>query len=75
MNYEMKSFNQIALDTYAELAKEAGWTQAFKKGTKTPWQDLKLDEGDPGPDGILAPLAAHVLMKVMYAARMYRLTF
>ena len=40
----MKAFNQIALDTYAELGKEAGWTQAFKKGTKTPWQDLKLDE-------------------------------
>jgi hypothetical protein len=77
LTYDMSSFLRQCTDRYLEAA---GTTEQSLKPAKTPF--LSRDElrkfpdengtGKPVAQGALAPHAASVLMKILYAARMAR---
>ncbi len=71
MEYDMRGFMQQCVDKYIELA---GLQGTKLKKVSTPFcTAAQLDPlyDIPG-EGVLAPIAARVLMKVMFAARLCR---
>ena len=71
MTYDMRSFVEQCLEAYEELA---GTNLQPYRNVDTPFIDettaIPYDEEDK--KGVLAPVAQHILMKVLYAARLGR---
>ena len=72
VTYDMKPFLKSCVDRYVQLAGD----RALKlKQVTTPFHDERIarpiqDENEA--KGVLAPIAARVLMKILFAARMAR---
>ena len=80
MEYEMKDFMTACVDKYLELTKT---NRSELKRASTPFLEVKsevlyqeLEEaekaGGNAKPGVLQPIAARILMKLLYAARMLR---
>eukprot|EP00435_Cladocopium_sp_Y103_P009439 s1446_g2.t1 len=72
MVYDMKPFLQSCVDRYVQLA---GRDAKPLKVVTTPFHEERIARpvGDePEKKGVLAPIAARVLMKILFAARMAR---
>ena len=69
MRYEMHGFMEQCVERYLELA---GTTVDKLKPVATPGvDDHSFSPEDWTESGKLAPIAARVIMKVLYGARMY----
>lgn len=66
MTYDMQPFLQSCIDRYQSLA--------GKDSRLWPLRSMRLKEriARPEPNGVLAPIAAWILMKILFAARMAR---
>eukprot|EP00435_Cladocopium_sp_Y103_P069367 s912_g33.t1 len=72
MVYDMQPFLQSCIDRYQSLAGKDGKPL---KIVSTPFHEERIArplEGESEPKGALAPIAARVLMKILFAARMAR---
>ena len=72
MTYDMKPFLQSCIDRYQSLA---GKDAKPLKHAATPFHEERIArplEGESEQKGALAPIAARVLMKILFAARMAR---
>ena len=72
MTYDVQPFLQSCIDRYRSLA---GKDAKPLKVVSTPFHEERIArplEGESEPKGALAPIAARVLMKVLFAARMAR---
>ena len=72
MTYDMQPFLQSCIDRCQALA---GKDAKPLKQVSTPFHEEKIArplEGESEPKGALAPIAARVLMKILFAARMAR---
>ena len=70
VRYEMTGFMDQCVERYLELAEKGQETlkHAFTPGL----DDHTFSEEDWTLEGILAPIAARVIMNILYAARMFR---
>jgi len=74
MEYDMSGFMQQCIDAYLDCVGEVGLSSQFLtriKSAPTPFLDID-DTADQVDGGALAPIAAKVLMKILYAARVMR---
>ena len=72
MTYDMKPFLQSCIDRYQSLA---GKDAKPLKHVSTPFHEERIArplEGESDQKGALTPIAARVLMKILFAARMAR---
>ena len=71
MEYNMRPFFEQCVDSYLTLTKKYISTH---KPAKTPFLDEAKIENSPGEpkEGLLAPIACKVLMKILYGARLAR---
>lgn len=72
VTYAMKPFLQSCIDRYQSLA---GKDAKPLKTVATPFHEERIAralEGESDQKGALAPIAARVLMKILFAARMAR---
>ena len=72
MTYDMQPFEQSCIDRYQSLA---GKDAKPLKHVSTPFHEERIArplEGESEPKGALAQIAARVLMKILFAARMAR---
>ena len=70
VEYDMEPFIEQCVEKYLELA---GKTKAELKNAPTPCvDDSYLKEEDHAVKGALAPVAAKIVMKILYVARVCR---
>ena len=70
--WDMQSSLRAALDRYVELAQDYGFDPKLKQ-VPTPFLEESVLDEDAGTEtGILGPIAASILMQVLYTARLAR---
>jgi hypothetical protein len=67
--YDMAEFLQSCVERYLELAKKTANTL---RKVATPFIEAATEENEDEPKGELQPIAARILMKILFAARMAR---
>ena len=69
IEYDMAEFLQSCVDRYLELANKPA---ASLRSVATPFLEITAEDHEHEERGELQPIAAKVLMKILYAARMAR---
>jgi len=69
IEYDMSEFLQSCVTKYLELA---GKQASSLKSVQTPFLEVSVEDFENEQRGELQPIAARILMKILYAARMAR---
>ena len=72
MTLDMEPFLEGSVDHYRKLCEKSGVKANLKK-VETPFVDTNTEDPEEGEEtGVLSAVAASILMKILYAARMAR---